>query len=291
MPFDLTELLENATAPRMHVDPGNVLARGRRRRLRRRIYGTAAALGAAAVLVPAATAIRLDTPPTPAPAASLPADCLLAGPNPHAWQTDPERDAHMTGTPWLDTGSMAGNLDARVQVSTDTCHGLAVAVAMGPAGHGSGFIVTDDISGRPDEAFWVAVATGGGTDRFGKVLPVTSTAVVLLPTGQQVCDIGAGPEAGAPEGQSPSLSKPVTVPAGAGWQASFATMSTMGNPQGATLQICEGSRVVAPALRPLNAIDELLPTPTGSAVTYSTTEPDGSTTVRDGNGTVTKTAP
>lgn len=293
MPFDLTELLEGAAAPSMNVDAHNVLTRGRRRRFRRRIYGATVVVATAAVLVPAATALRLDVPPTPTPtpAASAPGDCLLAGPDPHRWPADPERGAQLTGTPWLDSGSSAGNLDARVQVNTDTCHGLAVAVSMGTVGHGSGFIVTDDMSGRPDEAFWVAVATGGGPDRFGKPLPVTSTAVALLPTGQRICGIGAGPEAGAPKGQTPSLADPVIVPAGAGWQASFATMSTMENPQGSTLKICEGSRVVASALRPVNAIDELVPTPTGSAVTYSTTEPDGSTTVRDGNGTMTNTAP
>ena len=36
MPADFTDLLENVSAPPMHVDAETVLTRGRRRRLRRR---------------------------------------------------------------------------------------------------------------------------------------------------------------------------------------------------------------------------------------------------------------
>ena len=54
MPVDLTDLLENVSAPPMHVDVDTVLSRGRRRRVRRRLFGTAGVVGAAALLPTAA---------------------------------------------------------------------------------------------------------------------------------------------------------------------------------------------------------------------------------------------
>jgi hypothetical protein len=182
----------------------------------------------------------------------------------------------------LDSGSSDAGRGVRVQVNTDTCEGLAVAVFRGSGGGVSTF----DTEGRLEHAFWVVDAVGGGVDRFGKVLPVKSLAVVLLPEGQRVCGIAAGPEAEPPRGSSPYLSEPVTTAAGHGWQATFASMSSMGNSQGATLRICDGTRVVEPALRPLNAITDPEPAPTGSAVTYYLTQPDGTTVVRDGNGII-----
>jgi len=49
MSVDLTELFENASAPPMFVDADRVLARGRRRRLRRRIGWSVAALPAVVI--------------------------------------------------------------------------------------------------------------------------------------------------------------------------------------------------------------------------------------------------
>ncbi|MBD3783681.1 MAG: hypothetical protein IE926_12145 [Micrococcales bacterium] len=150
----------------------------------------------------------------------------------------------------------------RVQVSTDTCEGLAVAVS-----HASGFSgTTAKISGRPREAFWV-VDTVRDVDASGKVLTDRTTAVVLLPAGQRVCGIAAGSAAKPSPGSTPTLTDPVTTPTGHGWQATFAGMPSLANPQGATLRICAGSHVVEPALRPLNAITDPGPTPTGSAGT------------------------
>jgi hypothetical protein len=282
MPVDLTDLLENVSAPPMHVDVDTVLSRGRRRRLRRRLYGTAAVLGAAALILPAAAALRGDSAPSPVAAISPPGDCLFASPDPGGPPAGAFASLELTGTPWLDSGSSDAGRSVRVQVNTDTCQGLAVMVRRGSGGGVSTF----DTKGRLEHAFWVVDTVGGGVDRFGKVLPVKSLAVVLLPEGQQVCGIAAGPEAEPPKGSSPYLTEPVTTPAGRGWQATFASMSSMGNAQGATLRICEGTRVVEPALRPLNAITNPEPAPTGSAVTYYLTQPDGTTVVRDGNGTI-----
>jgi hypothetical protein len=121
-----------------------------------------------------------------------------------------------------------------------------------------------DVAGRPLDAFWVVEANGGGLDKFGKALPVKATAVALLPNGQRVCGIGAAPGAGAPEGQTPSLSEPITAAAGDDWRATFAAISGIGDPQRtAVLTICEGGRVVEPSLRPLNAIPEPTPTSAG----------------------------
>lgn len=259
MPVDLTELLEKASAPPMHVDADTVLTRGRRERLRRRLYGTAAVLGAAAIIIPVADALRVDVAPPPVPAASPPVDCVLAVQGPYAWYRD-AAGAQMTGTRWLDSGPLAEGRTMRVQVNTDTCHGLAVAVSNGSAGRST----TAGIAGQPDNAFWFVEAIGGGVDKFGKVLPVKTMAVALLPKGQRVCGIGTAPEAGAPRGQSPALIEPITTAASHEWQATFATIAGMDNPQSAALlRICEGARVVEPTLRPLNAIAKLEPTPTG----------------------------
>ena len=267
MPVDLADLLENVSAPPMHVDADIVLGRGRRRRLRRRLYSSAAVLGAAALILPAAAALRSDPAPSPVPAISPPGDCLFASPNPSGPPTGPFGSIELTGTPWLDSGSPDAGRGVRVQVNTDTCQGLAVVVRRGS----SAGVSTSDTKGRLEHAFWVVDAVGGGLDRFGKVLPAKSMAVVLLPEGQHVCGIATGPEAEAPKGSSPYLTEPVTTPAGHNWLATFASMSSMGNSQGATLRICEGTRVVEPALRPLNAITNPEPAPTGSAATYSLT--------------------
>lgn len=282
MPVDLTDLLESVSAPPMHIDADTVLTRGRRRRLRRRLYGSAAVLGAAALILPAAVALRADPAPPPVPAVSLPGDCLYTNADPNGPPAGAFGPSDLTGTPWLDSGSPDAGRSVRVQVNTDTCHGLAVAVSRGS----SQGVSTSDVRGRLKDAFWVVDAVGGGVDRFGKVLPVKSMAVVLLPEGQRVCGIETGPEAEPPTGTSPSLTEPVTAPAGNGWQATFASMSSMGNPQGATLRICEGTRVVESVLRPLNAISTSEPEPTGSAITYYLTQPDGTTVVRDGNGNI-----
>jgi hypothetical protein len=63
MPADLTELFENASAPPMFVDAERVLARGRRRRLRRRLGGSMAVLAATALVVPTAVVLRTDADP------------------------------------------------------------------------------------------------------------------------------------------------------------------------------------------------------------------------------------
>ena len=282
MPVDLTALLENVSAPPMHVDADAVLGRGRRRRLRRRLYGTAAVLGAAALIVPAAAAFLGDSAPSPVPAVSPSGDCSVARPDPGSSPTDGSGSDVRTARAWLDSGLRDAGGGVRVLVYTEPCQGVSIMVQRGS----SGFGYLSDTAGRPDQAFWVVDAVGGGVDRFGKALPVKSLAVALLPEGQRVCGIATGPEAQPPKGSSPSLLEPVTKPAGHGWQATVATMSSMGNAQGATLRICEGTRVVEPDLRPLNAITHPEPAPSGSAVTYNLTRPDGTTVVRDGNGTI-----
>lgn len=250
MPVDLTELLESVSAPPMHVDADTVVTRGRRRRLRRRLYGTAAVLGAAALIVPVADALRADGAPPPVPGISPPGDCVFAYDGADPWEVD-GAGPQMAGTPWLDSGQPVGARTMRVQVNTDTCQGLAVAVTHGSSGIGA----TADVSGQPQVAFWVVDAVGGGVDKVGKVLPVKTTAVVLLPEGQRVCGIGTAPGADAAHGTSHSLSEPVTTAAGHHWQATFATITGPDNPQStAVLRICEGARVVEPSLRPLNAI-------------------------------------
>lgn len=279
MPVDLTDLLESVTPPPMHLDAETVLARGRRRRLRHRLSAAAAALAVAALALPAAAALRQPAP-TPVPAVAPPGDCLFASPTPGGRPPATLNPQDLLGGPWLDTGSPDAGRGVRVKVNTDTCHGLAVAVFRGNGGG----VSTADVSGRLDHAFWVVDTVGGGVDRFGKVLPVKSLAVVLLPNGQRACGMAAGREAQPTNQTPPHLSETVTTPAGHGWQATFASMPTLGNPQGATLRICDGSRVVEPALRPLNAIPNPEPAPTGSAVTYSETQPDGTTILRDGNG-------
>ncbi len=258
MSVELSELFERVSAPPMHVDADSVLTRGRHRRLRRRLYGTAAVLGAAALIMPVANALRADVAPPPVPAVLPPGDCAFPHEGPNSWEAD-GAGAQMTGTPWLDSGAPAGDRTMRVQVNTDTCHGLAVAVSHGSSGMGT----TADRSGQPQDAFWVVDAAGGGVDRFGNVLPVKSTAVVLLPEGQRVCGVATGPEVQPPNGQSPYLTGQVTTPAGHGWQATFANMSSRGIPQGVTLRICEGSRLLEAALHPLNAITKPEPAPTG----------------------------
>ncbi len=78
-PADFTDLLEDVSAPPMHVDAETVLTRGRRRRLRRRLYGTATVLAAAALVAPVAAALRADPAPPAVPAVSPPVDCASAG--------------------------------------------------------------------------------------------------------------------------------------------------------------------------------------------------------------------
>lgn len=131
MPVDLTDLLENVSAPPMHVDVDTVLSRGRRRRLRRRLYGTAAVLGAAALILPAAAALRGDSAPSPVAAISPPGDCLFASPDPGGPPAGAFASLELTGTPWLDSGSSDAGRSVRVQVNTDTCQGLAVMVRRG----------------------------------------------------------------------------------------------------------------------------------------------------------------
>lgn len=252
MSAELTELLENVSEPAMFIDAETVLVRGRRRRLRRRLYGTAAVLGAAALIVPVAAALGADSAPSPVPAASPPVDCAFPDPGPGSgW--DSAAGLPVGGTPWLDSGPPAGARTMRVQVNTDTCHGLAVAVSHPSSYSGT----TADVSGRPRDAFWVVDVVGGGVDRFGKAVPVVSTAVALLPDGQRVCGVGTTPAAGQPEGIRPSLSTSGSAPAGHGWQATFAKLTGAGNPQiSAVLQICEGTRLIQSDLRPLNSITE-----------------------------------
>ena len=117
MPADLTDLLENVSSPPMHVDAETVLTRGRRRRLHRRLYGTAVVLAAAALVAPVAVALRADPALPAVPAVSPPVDCASAGqaPNP-------------TGL-WLDSGPATATRTLRVRVYHDTCQGLSVAVA------------------------------------------------------------------------------------------------------------------------------------------------------------------
>ncbi len=188
MPADLTDLLENVSSPPMHVDAETVLTRGRRRRLHRRLYGTAVVLAAAALVAPVAVALRADPALPAVPAVSPPVDCASAGqaPNP-------------TGL-WLDSGPATATRTLRVRVYHDTCQGLSVAVARGSASS----VSMADVAGQPPDAFWVVEANGGGLDKFGKALPVKTTAVALLPNGQRVCGIGPAPGAGAPQGQMPS---------------------------------------------------------------------------------------
>ena len=248
MPADFTDLLENVSAPPMHVDAETVLTRGRRRRLRRRLYGTATVLAAAALVAPVAAALRADPAPPAVPAVSPPVDCASAGQAPSP-----------TGL-WLDSGPATATRTLRVRVYNDACQGLSVAVARGSASS----VSMADVAGRPLDAFWVVEANGGGLDKFGKALPVKTTAVALLPNGQRVCGIGPAPGAGAPQGQMPSLSEPITAAAGDDWRATFAAISGIGDPQRtAVLTICEGGRVVEPSLRPLNAIPEPTPTSAG----------------------------
>ena len=121
MPADLTDLLENVSSPPMHVDAETVLTRGRRRRLRRRLYGTATVLAAAALVAPVAAALRADPAPPAVPAVSPPVDCASAGQAPSP-----------TGL-WLDSGPATATRTLRVRVYNDACQGLSVAVARGSA--------------------------------------------------------------------------------------------------------------------------------------------------------------
>jgi hypothetical protein len=72
MPVDVTDLFESVSAPPMYVDADVVLARGRRRRLRRRVYGAAVVLAAAVLVMPVADVLRVDaaSPQIPAGAPS-----------------------------------------------------------------------------------------------------------------------------------------------------------------------------------------------------------------------------
>ena len=260
MPVDLTELLESVPAPPMHVDADAVLTRGRRRRLRRRLGGAAAVLGAAALIVPVADALRVDgsPPAVPAvPAAPAPQDCLFPGQGARSWWSNTAGSGRMTGTPWLDSGAPDGDRTVRVQVNTDTCHGLAVAVSNGTEGG----VTTADLAGPPQHAFWVFEAFGGGINKFGNAMPVKPTAVVLLPQGQQVCGISSVSPVPT-KGRPPALSEERTTAAGHQWQATIATIADIDNPQSsAVLKICEGDRVVEPTLRPLNVIPAPAATP------------------------------
>ena len=264
MPVDLTELFENASAPPMFVDAERVLARGRRRRLRRRLGGSMAVLAVAALVVPTAVALSRDADPAPAPAVSPPSDCLYARQGVDRQAGGIAEGMDLNGTRWLDSGASGAGRDVRVQVYTDTCNGLAVAVTRGTSG-GSRSVSTADLKGRPDHAFWVVDAVGGDVDRFGKVVPAKSLAAVLLPEGQRVCDGSTGSVPSDPSATPLPLSAPVTVPAGDGWTATFGGLPSGGNPESAALRICEGDRVVSAALRPMGS-----PVPTTASVDEDT---------------------
>lgn len=249
MPVDLTELLESVVEPPMHVDADTVLARGRRRRLRRRLGRTAALVGAAAMVLPVTIALRSDDPPPPVTAGRT--GCLFAQPVPNTWSSAPTSEVILSGRQWLDSGPPADRRDLRVRVNTDTCDGLAIAVSNGTSVGGT----TADVTGAPTKAFWVVESTGGSVDRFGKVKPVSTMAVALLPPGQRVCGITTAPRLTPPKGQGPGLTEVLTTPAGHGWAATFATITGTDNPQrAAALKICDGTRTVEPQLPPLHAI-------------------------------------
>lgn len=254
MSVDLTDLFEDLTAPPMHVDLDVVLARGRRRRLRRRLARGAGLLGAAALVVPAALVLRMDAALAPAPATSPWGDCLFTDPKPGDPPVNATHGARLAGQPWLDTGPEAAGRSVRVQVHTDTCAGLAVAVSKGAGQQVGGSVATADLQGRPEQAFWVLDATGGGLDRSGAVVPATPSAVVLLPDGQSVCGLATGPDLSDLSRPTVPLTDPVTVPARSGWQAVFATLPAVATPDTAALRICDGDRVIAAALRPLDAV-------------------------------------
>lgn len=264
MPVDLTELFENASSPPMFVDAERVLTRGRRRRLRRRLGGSVAVLAAAALVVPAAVALHTDADPAPAPAISPPSDCLYARQGVNGRPGGIDEGMDLNGTRWLDSGASGAGRDVRVQVYTDTCNGLAVAVTRGTSG-GSGSVSTADLQGRPDHAFWVVDSVGGDVDRFGKVVPAKSMGVVLLPEGQRVCDGSTTQVTSDPSAKPLRLSAPVTVSAGDGWSATFGTLPSGSNPESAALRICEGERVVSAALRPMSS-----PVPTTASVDEDT---------------------
>lgn len=264
MPADLTELFENASAPPMFVDAERVLARGRRRRLRRRLGGSMAVLAATALVVPTAVVLRTDADPASAPAVSPPSDCLYAGQGVDGQAGGIAEGMDLNGTRWLDSGASGAGRDVRVQVYTDTCNGLAVAVTRGTSG-GSRSVSTADLKGRPDHAFWVVDTVGGDVDRFGNVVPAKSLAAVLLPDGQRVCDGSTESVPSDPSATPLPLSTRVTVPAGDGWIATFGGLPSGGNPESAALRICEGDRVVSAALRPMGS-----PVPTTATVDEDT---------------------
>lgn len=252
MPADITELFENAPCPPMSVDAVRVLARGRRRRLRRRLGRGVATVAATAVLVPTAVTLSTQEGPAPTPGQSLGLSCLFTQDFLSSRLDDGALGTELDGTRWLDSGPSAAGRELRVQVFTDTCDGLAVAVTRGGSGS-LGTVHTADQKGRLDRAFWVMDAVGGGVDRSGKVVPVTPVAVVLLPAGQQVCDDSVERVPSDPSAVSLPLSTPTSVAAGDGWTATFGGLPPGTDPESAALGICEGDRVLSAAQRPIGS--------------------------------------
>ncbi|MBM6402315.1 hypothetical protein [Phycicoccus sonneratiae] len=254
MSDELTDLLERVIAPPMALDADAVLAGGRRRRLRHRLRRGGAAALVAAVAVPVLTAPWPRSVFAPSPARTGQTDCRLADLAPGGTPPNAENGVDVGGTPWLDSGPPTGDRSVRVQVHTDTCEGLAVAVSRGGGRTVSAAVTTTPLTGRPDAAFWVGGVDGSPLDRLGNPTPVTVDVVVLLPEGQRVCGVTLEADAEPVE-----LAKTSTVAAGAGWSATFGVVTGAADLAGATLRICSGKRTVDAALPQLAAAADTVP--------------------------------
>ena len=290
MPTDFTDLLERTPAPDMQVDPYAVMAGGRRRRLRTRLTTAGAGVAVAAAVTAGAVALPwpltgTSSTPTPGktPTTEWGGDCL----SPHPGTAEPVPEGlsfPVVGKLWLDSGrvELPGMGYVRTQTYTDTCMGSAVVLsgrAFSEANADSGLTTSDNAT--PDGgAFWTLNVFGQSERAKG-----SAVAAVSLPPGQTLCGFDFGPETGWPQDTEPSLASPVTTSAGHGWTATFQHLPTMENPQGATARVCSGDKIIHRALRPVNAITTLEPAPTGTAITYAETQPDGSTIFRDATAT------
>lgn len=187
--------------------------------------------------------------------------------------------ARLIGTPWLDSGAPADGGLLRVEVSTGTCRGLAVAVSRGDGPRAAGTLLTADVAGRPRGAFWIRDASSWAYGAQGTT-PGTDAVVIMLPQGQRVCGVTTSPETAELAGKHPSLTDQVILPAGQGWQALFATLPALDDFEGATLQVCAGSAVVDAAVHPLESnLKPPLPAP---ARTSALSCPNGTAYVDDG---------
>jgi len=244
---------------------------------RRRMRTPGAALAAVALVLPVSAVVLYETASARRPAAPATGDCLFEGQEELAAFGDVRTGTRMTGTRWLDTGRPTTGRNVRVQVNTDTCRGIAIAIARGLADHRGGSTITSDVAGRPERAFWAFDDSGTayGVDPDVATPPGMDGIVILLPEGQRFCGITTSPHGGELAGKHPTLIDPLTVPAGDGWQAVFATMPGVSDREGMTVQICAGSRVVEPARYALRSNVKMPAVASGGTTPEPVSCPDG----------------